>query len=299
MYWEQAYMKGSVRKLVERLRARLGGPAHVPRSEPPSESSLPFTTDGTEFKSGETVFDDRALRFRTLTTSDAATTGLEEAGAEHAAFKIRVARREGFQDAAGTLIERRYSDRGYQSSRKRPEDPNLYTFVAYDEGELVGTVGVRIDSERGLSADDLYKDEIDQLRAAGCRLCEYTRLALDHQAVSKPVLAGLFHTAWMFTYYLRNCDFAVIEVNPRHAPFYRRALMFEPIGQERFNTRVSAPAVLLCLQNDRFPPQIQKYGGRPELANKTRLMFPYWFGEAHAEGILSRLRELDRERNAQ
>ena len=95
-----------------------------------------------------------------------------------------------------------------------------------------------------------------------------------------------------------HCDFAVIEVNPRHAAFYRRALMIEPIGQERFNTRVSAPAVLLCLQNDRFPPEIQKFGGRPELAKTTRLMFPYWFGETQAEGILRRLRELDREGNS-
>jgi hypothetical protein len=136
----------------------------------------------------------------------------------------------------------------------------------------------QIDSERP-SADQLYKEEVDALRSSGCRLCEYTRLALDHEAISKHVLAGLFHTAWMFTYYLRNCDFAVIEVNPRHAAFYRRALMFEPIGQERFNTRVSAPAVLLCLQNDRFPPEIKKFGGRPELAKTTRLMFPHWFGE--------------------
>ena len=74
--------------------------------------------------------------------------------------------------------------------------------------------------------------------------------------------------------------------------------MFEPIGEQRLNTRVNAPAVLLCLQNDRFPPEIQKFGGRPELAKTTRLMFPYWFGEKQAEGILGRLRELDRDRNS-
>ena len=288
-------MKESLRKLVERLRGQL---AESRLGRLTDDTSLPFTTDGADFKSGNTVFDDRALRFRTLTTSDAATTGLEEPSAEHAAFKIRVAKREGFQEAAGTLIERRYSERGYQTSRKKPQDPNLFTFVAYDEGKLVGTVGIRIDSGRGLSADQLYKEEVDTLRSSGCRLCEYTRLALDHEAISKPVLAGLFHTAWMFTYYARNCDYAVIEVNPRHAAFYRRALMFEPIGQERFNTRVSAPAVLLCLQNDRFPPEIQKFGGRPELAKTTRLMFPHWFGEKQAEGILRRLRKLDRKRNS-
>lgn len=298
-------MKESVRKLVDRLRGRAGGKLHVkhaPRTQPPadrpSEPSLPFATDGREFKSGLTVFDDRALRLRSLTLADKAATGLEEPSAEHAAFKIRVAKREGFKQAAGTLIERRYGDRGYQTPTRQPQDPNLFTFVAYDEGKLVGTVSIRLDSAEGLSADELYADEVGELRAAGCRLCEYTRLALDYEAISKAVLAGLFHTAWMFTYYVRNCDFAVIEVNPRHALFYRRSLMFEQIGEERLNKHVNAPAVLLCLENDRFPPEIEKFGGRPELARTTRLMFPYWFGKEQAEGILSRLRELDIERGS-
>jgi hypothetical protein len=290
-------MRESVRKLVERLRGRLGGSAHGPRTHPPHEPSLPFTTDGREFKSGETVFDDRALRFRSLTLADTGATGLEEPNAEHAAFKIRVARREGFQQAAGTLIERRYGDRGYQTPARQPQDPNLYTFVAYDEGHLVGTVGIRLDSDAGLSADDLYGDELRELRASNCRLCEFTRLAVDFQTVSKPVLAGLFHTAYMFAYELRGHDHAVIEVNPRHAPFYRRALLFEQIGEERMNMKVQAPAVLLCLPFERVPPQLEKFGGRPELAKTTRVMYPYFFGVNEAAGIRNRLRKLDKRRS--
>lgn len=286
-------MKESVRKLVERLRGRLGGTAHAPRTQPPAESSLPFTTNGTEFKSGETVFDDRALRFRSLTLADTGATGLEDPGAEQLAFKIRVAKREGFKQAAGTLIERRYGDRGYQTPARQVQDPNLYTFVAYDEGHLVGTVGIRLDSDVGLSADDLYPDELEELRTAKCRVCEFTRLAVDFETVSKPVLAGLFHTAYMFAYEIRGYDHAVIEVNPRHAPFYRRALLFEQIGEERMNQKVQAPAVLLCLPFERVPPQLEKFGGRPELAKTTRVMYPYFFGANEANGIRNRLRELD------
>jgi hypothetical protein len=286
-------MKESVRKLVERLRGRLGRPPIAPKSEPPTEPSLPFATDGREFKSGLTVFDDRPLRLRSLTMADAAATGLEEPNAEHSAFKIRVAKREGFQEAAGTLIERRYGDRGYQTPTRQPQDPNLFTFVAYDEAKLVGTLGIRLDSAAGLSADDLYKDELRELRTAGCRLCEFTRLAVDFQTVSKPILAGLFHTAYMFAYEIRGHDHAVIEVNPRHAPFYRRALLFEQIGEERLNVKVDAPAVLLCLPFERVPPQLAKYGGRPGLSKTTRVMYPYFFGAGEAAGIQNRLRELD------
>jgi hypothetical protein len=291
-------MKESFRKLVDRLRGRgdVPAPTQQPPSSPSSQSSLPFVTDGVEFKSGETVFDDRALRFRSLTLADTGATGLEEPSTEQSAFKIRVAKREGFQQAAGTLIERRYGDRGYQTPARKLEDPNLYTFVAYDEGHLVGTVGIRLDSAAGLSADELYKDELKELRAAKCRLCEFTRLAVDFETVSKPVLASLFHTAYMFAYEIRGHDHAVIEVNPRHAPFYRRALLFEQIGEERMNMKVYAPAVLLCLPFERVPPQLEKFGGRPELAKTTRVMYPYFFGANEAAGIRNRLRELDKPR---
>ena len=286
-------MKESVRKLVDRLRGRIAGASRAPKSQPPTEPSLPFATDGREFKSGLTVFDDRPLRLRSLTLADEGATGLEEPSTEHSAFKIRVAKREGFQYAAGTLIERRYGDRGYQTPARQPQDPSLFTFVAYDEAKLVGTVGIRLDSNLGLSADALYSDELKELRTAGCRLCEFTRLAVDFQTVSKPVLAGLFHTAYMFAYEIRGHDYAVIEVNPRHAPFYRRALLFEQIGDERLNLKVDAPAVLLCLPFERVPPQLEKFGGRPDLSKTTRVMYPYFFGVGEAAGIRNRLRELD------
>lgn len=287
-------MKESVRKLVERLRGRLGRPSVAPKSEPPTEPSLPFTTDGREFKSGLTVFDDRPLRFRSLTMAEEGITGLEDPGAEQTAFKIRVATRHaGFRQAAGTLIEKRYGDRGYQTSPTQPRDPHLFSFVAYDEGKLVGTVSIRFDSEKGLSADDLYKDEIDVLRKEGCKVCEFTRLAVDELTVSKPVLAGLFHTAYLYAAAVHGYNFAVIEVNPRHVGFYRRALAFEPIGPERMNRRVNAPAVLLCAAFDTIAEGLKKYGGKHQEFPKERSLFPYGFSPAEEAGILQRLKALE------
>jgi hypothetical protein len=287
-------MKESVRKLVGRLRGRLGRSFIASKSEPPVDPSLPFTTDGREFKSGLTVFDDRPLRFRSLTMAEAGITGLEEPGVEHSAFKIRVATKHpGFRQAAGTLIEKRYGDRGYQTSKAQPRDPNLFTFVAYDEGKLVGTVSIRFDSKKGLSADDLYKDEIDALRKEGCKVCEFTRLAVDELTVSKPVLAGLFHTAYLYAAALRGYTFAVIEVNPRHLTFYRRALSFEPIGPERINKRVNAPALLLCVPFDTIAEGLKTFGGKHQQFPKERSLFPYGFSPAEEAGILKRLKALD------
>jgi hypothetical protein len=289
-------MKESVRKLVDRLRGRVGRSSIVPKSQPPTEPSLPFATDGREFKSGVTVFDDRPLRFRSLTMEEAGITGLEEPGAEQTAFKIRVATKHaGFRQAAGTLIDKRYGDRGYATKAQQPQhrDPHLFSFVAYDEGKLVGTVSIRFDSEKGLSADELYKDEIDVLRKEDCKVCEFTRLAVDELTVSKPVLAGLFHTAYLYAAAVHGFNFAVIEVNPRHVGFYRRALSFEPIGPERLNRRVNAPSVLLCAAFDTIAEGLKKFGGRYAEFPRERSLFPYGFSPQEELGILQRLKALD------
>ena len=285
-------MKESVRKLFERLRGRRLGIRPPPES--PQADSLPhFSTELA--KSGLTVFDDRALRFRNLTVADGVDETFEDPGAIQGAFKIRVAKREGFRREASTLVDRRYTDRGYQTKAAEP-DPYLFTFVAYDEGELVGTVSIRIDSQKGLSANELYKDELDVLREGGCKLCEFTRLAVDVTNVSKPVLAGLFHTAYLYAAQVHACTFVVIEVNPRHVPFYRRALKFEPIGPERTNKRVNAPAVLLCASFDAIAEGLKKYGGQYERFATERSLFPWGFSPKEEAGILDRLKALEAKR---
>ena len=128
----------------------------------PLDFPAPPDTDVT----GQTIFGDRALRFRTLTLSQVDLKLLESASGIEGAFKIRLAKLPGASREAGVLVERRYAGRGYQIPAPQ-RDPSLFTFLAYDEGQIVGTVGVRLDSPRGLSADDLYKEEIDGLRACG------------------------------------------------------------------------------------------------------------------------------------
>lgn len=212
----------------------------------------------------------------------------EDPGVLPGAFRIRVARSSDSREDATALMKRRYASRGYEVQHARP-DPRLFTFVAYNNGSLVGTVSLRIDSYAGLAADDLYKTEIDALRSSGGPLCEFTRLAVDMNSGSKHVLAGLFHTAFLFGYRVRSFHSAVIEVNPRHVVFYKKALGFEAHGPERLNARVNAPAVLLSIPFRTIAAGIAEYGGRPELAKSTRLLYPYAFSPKDEEGILGRL----------
>lgn len=208
----------------------------------------------------------------------------------HGAFRIRLARKAASHRDAASLVEQRYMSRGYDVPRLRG-DPNLFTFVAYDEGHVVGTVSLRLDSDEGLAADTLYGPECAALRSSGERLCEFTRLAVDVSAASKPVLAALFHTAYLFASELRSFTSAVIEVNPRHVAFYRRALAFRVVGEERMNERVKAPAVLMCAAFSDIAAGLERYAGCPEAASKTHTLFPFGFCREDAAGILNRLRD--------
>jgi hypothetical protein len=240
---------------------------------------------------GQTVFDDRPLRFRSLTLAEADVPSLEDPSMIEGAFKIRVAKRTGARRDAWSLVERRYTGRGYTIPGRKPKT-NVFTFIAYDEGQIVGTVGLGVDTGKGLSADQLYRAEIAALRAKGWRICEFTRLAVDRTAASKPVLAGLFQTAYLYAALIRGYTHAVIEVNPRHVAFYGSALKFEAVGPERVNHRVNAPAVLLCASFATIAQGLAKHAGKPPAPGTRRTLFHYGFPPDEEQGVLRRLREL-------
>lgn len=249
------------------------------------------TRAGDTGHTGETIFDDHSQRFRNLTLQPPEPATLDGAAEFAGGFKIRVAKLAGRRREAGVLVQHRYTGRGYTLPTGGP-DPHLATFLAYDDGQLVGTVSVRLDSEKGLAADDLYHEEVERLRQATCRLCEFTRLAVDKAAASKPVLAGLFHTAYLYAAVIQGFTHAVIEVNPRHVTFYRRALDFQPIGPERMNRRVNAPAVLLGVRFATIEEGLRRYAGKRESGGGSRSLYPYGFPPDEAAGVLARLRNL-------
>jgi N-acyl amino acid synthase FeeM len=285
-----------VKKSIKTIVGKLRDGAYRPARKRTSKKNTPrfpldFPTVTNTDVTGQTIFDDRALRFRTLTLSQVDLKLLENASGIEGAFKIRLAKLPGATREAGVLVERRYAGRGFQVPPAQ-RDPSLFTFLAYDEGQIVGTVGVRLDSPRGLSADDLYQGEIDALRAAGHRVCEFTRLAVDTTTASKPVLAGLFHTAYLYAAVVSGYTHTVIEVNPRHVSYYKRALKFDQIGPERMNRRVMAPAVLLCAAFATIADGVARFAGQQDVAGAKSSLFLYGFAPKDEYGVLQRLRSL-------
>jgi len=191
------------------------------------------------------------------------------------------------------LVERRYGDRGLVISRERYSSRNQdgdIVCTARDGDQIVGTLSVRFDGTGGLHADLLFKEVLDEWRAAGVKLCEFGGLAVDrHSHDPKRVLAQIFHLGYLHAHRRARCERLVIEVNPRHVGFYRRCLGLVPYTAARHNPRVDAPAVLMSIDFATIREQIDLWGGQPDSLASARSLYPLAWDEATEETMLARL----------
>jgi hypothetical protein len=207
-------------------------------------------------------------------------------------FKVRLANSEERRNSASYLIQRRYAWRGYASGEHQAQTPSRITIAAHDETGTAGTVTVGLDSPEAMFVDGLYADKANALRSEGRKLAEFTKLAIDNNVHSKPLLAALFHVAFIYAKRIHRCTDLLIEVNPRHQSFYRRMLGFEPLGELRGDPRVGAPALLLRLCLDYAQKEIARLGGNPNLSTITRSLYPFAFAAREEVLIERRLRAL-------
>jgi hypothetical protein len=153
--------------------------------------------------------------------------------------------------SASTLIKDSYAAKGYRTESATVFSHNRlqYTFEVRKNNFLAGTLTLNIDAGNGLLADQLYKAEIDSFRSKNHerKVCEVSKFVFRCNTGSKEIFALLFHTAYIYAHLIHDVDGAFIEINPRHAFFYRRMLGFRQIGDERRCPRVDAPAMLLHL----------------------------------------------------
>lgn len=209
-------------------------------------------------------------------------------------FGIRLADTEEGRNSASLLINKMYAWRGYGSAHKVESNPNRITLAASEKGNTIGTVTLGIDSQTGLLADEIFKDQVDVLRDAGGKVCEITKLAFDHTVRSKHALAALFHTLFIYGYHFHGRTHALIEVNPRHRRFYESMLKFKRVGNVRENTRVHAPAYLLAIELTEMAEQIRQFGGTADtpLGQAQRSLYPFFFSDREAQGIVNRLKSI-------
>ena len=206
-------------------------------------------------------------------------------------FKIRLAHNDERTRDAKFFVEKRYGEVGYHGSNSSISNhcPDSITLATYQGEHVIGTLTLGFDIGKGLMADELYKAEIDVLRARGGKVAEITKFALDTKLTSKRFLAAMFNVAYIYLRKLWDYTDLVIEVNPAHVAFYKRMLNFQEIGSERMCPRVHAPAVLLWVSLTDGEQRIAEVAGKHELAKQDRTLFPYFFPPEEEARITDRL----------
>lgn len=227
----------------------------------------------------------KMARFRSLTLVRAAAARFDE-GEPRGSLKIRLARM--FEERRVDALRKRGPD-GDRAVPGTMQDPFLYTFLAHESGQFVGSIGVRLDSGQGLAADELYRDETGALRDAGSRVCEFVRLSVDMNSAPKRAVAGLFHAAYLFAGGVCGCDYGLIEAPAQHTDVFRLGLGFETIGEARLNSRVSTVEALLGVHLRTALDELARLGGRPDVAAQEQTLFPYGFSPDEAVGVVRRL----------
>lgn len=167
---------------------------------------------------------------------------------------------------AAELVRQRYSWRGYVTESlahdsltdSRPSS----TLIAVRSGTVVGTITLGFDGDDGLWLDHTYPEEIGEARRRGRNICELTRLAVTPHSDSRRVLSAMFGLAYRIGRVERGISDLYIEVNPRHAPVYRKLFGFAAASELRVCGRVKALAVLLHLDLERLDGRVAAYGGR-------------------------------------
>lgn len=206
---------------------------------------------------------------------------LDEKGLEGMVFKIAETREE--LEEAYHVVHTTYVEEGYMDShlskmriKLTNAHPHTITLIGKKEDHIAITLTVIPDSPLGLPVDDVYKEEVDQLRAMQHSVVEVGSLAShvlyrDHEknhrmeiiTQLKNIALHIDMASIVYSSHYLNADDMVIAVHPKHRKFYEQVLLFEPFGEEKSYPDVKGnPAVALRLNLRELLEKYRKrYGG--------------------------------------
>ena len=161
------------------------------------------------------------------------------AGKTHDVVCVRPAASRDELEQAYRLVYHSYLQRAYVN--RDPSEirlsifnafPGAITFVGAMAEEVISTVSLVPDTPVGMPMDEIFHHELQTLRANGRRLAEVTMLA-DRRAEFRrtlPMLLQLMKLVFDYATLVLKANDLCITINPRHAKFYKRYLLFDPMG---------------------------------------------------------------------
>jgi hypothetical protein len=167
------------------------------------------------------------------------------------------------REAVQKLVHRRYAWRGYNVPQMdhavdvaAAGQESSVTLLAEQQGTLVGTLTLTLDSPRGLLAEQTYGEEIERVRSQGRQIGELVKLAMEEGVDWKSVLDSLLQATYLLAHVLHCSTDLFIEVNPRHVRFYQRVFGFTSGTAQRLCARAGAPSVLMRLDLEEFSQRL-------------------------------------------
>jgi hypothetical protein len=191
-----------------------------------------------------------------------------------------------------------YSWRGYGADHQLASSDTCTTFTAFSDEDVIGTLTLGVDSPEGLAADATFKQELDVFRSAPeAKLCELKTFAFSSDVKSKPALATLFHTIFIYEAQQFGCTDVFIEVNPRHVRFYEVMLGFRCVGPPKVDATVSwwpsdLPVQLMRLNLADMRREIDHHAGAS--VKQGRSLYPFFLSNHEEAAVRSRVTQVSR-----
>jgi len=161
----------------------------------------------------------------------------------------------GYVDVVGFTIPESYSS------------PHARTFLLSRDGEPCGTFTFIPDGPLGLVMESIYGQELSAFRGSGRFLGEVSGLVVGKSLTGEErstSLLYLYQSAYLFSRLTGITDL-LIAVNPHHAAFYERSLLFDSFAEFRtYASLKEAPAVAKRLHMPSWPSRLYAKYGRPE-----------------------------------
>lgn len=183
-------------------------------------------------------------------------------------IEYRVATTRWEREEAYRLLYRCYLRRGYIAPHPsgiryspRMAEPETITFIALSKGVVIATMSLFMDGQDGLPLDDVFKPEVDALRAQGRKVIEVGALAHRREDPHRGIEVFMTLARMCSVYALKSAATdSLITVNPRHADIYSRLMKYELFVPERPHPSVrNAPALCYRLTRENLSPQTHRW----------------------------------------
>ena len=150
--------------------------------------------------------------------------------------------------------------------------PGSATFVAKEDGAIVGTISFYMDSEIGLPMDDVHGEEVDEMRVRFARVAEVGGLAVleDRWGMGITMMLYLATFRWAIA---TTTECIVACVNPSSRRAYSKLLLFEVLGECKQHPRyLGAPSIPISVDLTTAPGRYREIHGGDQ-ASEWRKLF--------------------------